>query len=51
MPRKTYTPEQIIGKLRQIEVLIAQLSALFSQDWLQPFRFMTIGRTLGDFSV
>ena len=24
MPRKTYTPEQIIGKLRQIEVLIAQ---------------------------
>ena len=30
MPRKTYTPEQIIGKLRQIEVLIAQLSALVS---------------------
>ena len=24
MPRKTYTPEQIIGKLRRIEVLIAQ---------------------------
>ena len=24
MPRKTFTPEQIIAKLRQIEVLIAQ---------------------------
>ena len=24
MPRKTYSPENIIGKLRQIEVLISQ---------------------------
>ena len=24
MPRKSYTPEQIIGTLRQIEILIAQ---------------------------
>jgi len=24
MPKKTYTPEQIVGKLRQIEVLIGQ---------------------------
>ena len=24
MPRKSFTPEQIIGKLRQIEVLISQ---------------------------
>ena len=24
MPKKRYTPEQIVGKLRQIEVLISQ---------------------------
>ena len=24
MPKKTFTPEQIVGKLRQIEVLISQ---------------------------
>jgi len=24
MPRKTYTPEQIVAKLRQIEVLVSQ---------------------------
>jgi transposase-like protein len=24
MPKKTFTPEQIVGKLRQIEVLIGQ---------------------------
>ena len=24
MPRKTFSPEQIIAKLRQIEVLVAQ---------------------------
>ena len=24
MPRKTFTPEQIVGKLRQIEVLVSQ---------------------------
>jgi putative transposase len=24
MPRKTFTPEQIVGKLRQIEVLLSQ---------------------------
>ena len=28
MPRKTFTPEQIIAKLRQIEVLIAQGKAI-----------------------
>ena len=28
MPRKTFTPEQIIAKLRQIEVLIAQGKAV-----------------------
>jgi putative transposase len=24
MPKKSYTPEQIVGKLRQIEVLVSQ---------------------------
>jgi len=24
MPKKTFTPEQIVGKLRQIEVLVSQ---------------------------
>jgi transposase-like protein len=24
MPKKTFTPEQIVGKLRQIEVLLSQ---------------------------
>jgi len=24
MPKKTFTPEQIVGKLRQIEVLVGQ---------------------------
>jgi hypothetical protein len=24
MPKKTFTPEQIVGKLRQIEVLMSQ---------------------------
>ena len=28
MPRKTFTPEQIIAKLRQIEVLITQGKAV-----------------------
>jgi hypothetical protein len=24
MPKKTFTPEQIVGKLRQVEVLVSQ---------------------------
>ena len=38
MPRKGYTPEQIINKLREAEVLIAQGSAIWNRlqkDWSQ----------------
>jgi hypothetical protein len=34
MPRKTYSPENIIGKLRQIEVLISQGH---SEEWVFAF--------------
>jgi hypothetical protein len=34
MPRKSFTPEQIIAKLRQVEVLISQLNSSWAEKSL-----------------